>query len=63
MAKEFVVNGTAYTKAAGTVEGAVTLSSSKHATVFVTTIDELRTQYGRKQAFFVLTRLKGAHKS
>ncbi len=47
------VNGTEYDSVVEDVQGVVTLSSSKHEQVFVTTLQELQTQYGVKTAYFV----------
>lgn len=47
------VNGTEYDSVVEGPGGQITLSSSKHAQTFVTTLYELQTQYGVKTAYFV----------
>lgn len=57
------VNGVEYDSVVEDCTGQITLSSSKHEQTFVTTLEELRTQYGVKQAYFVLRALEGARRT
>lgn len=57
------VNGTEYTSVVEGLDGQITLSSSKHDKVFVTTLYELQTQYGVKTAYFVQQALGTAKQS
>lgn len=64
----FTVNGVEYDSVQEDREGAVFLSSSRHPQTFLTTMEELQTQYGVKTAFFVQQalndmRLKGARRA
>lgn len=56
------VNGTVYDSVVEDRKGQITLSSSKHEQTFITTLEELKTQYGVKQAYFVLRALEGARR-
>jgi hypothetical protein len=47
------VNGTEYDSVVENPQGQITLSSSRHSQRFVTTMEELQTQYGVKTAYFV----------
>lgn len=51
--KRILVNGVEYDSVQEAPSGAITLSSSKHPNVFVTSLEELSTQYGAKQAWAV----------
>lgn len=54
MAAEAHVNGVAYNRVSvDRTTGQLTLTSTKHPAVLVTTMDELRTYYGRRTAYEV----------
>ena len=56
---EHRVTGAQYDSVIEDVQGNITLSSSKHAEVFLTLLEELQTQYGGKTAYFVKVALGG----
>jgi hypothetical protein len=53
------VNGTEYDHVVEDPHGRVHLSSSKHPDKFITSLEELQTQYGVKTAYFVKMALGG----
>lgn len=55
--KPVFVNGTLYDKVVEDAKGKITLASSKHSNVFITTLEELNEQYGFRQAYAVIVAL------